>query len=124
MYWENSGTPSSMSCPDCDFTFDVDFVYDEASSSYTNAGCSEFEGDFSFAIGYNPDYYYPSYGPLPSVMYYVDYYSAWYWYGVAYFNETTGVLYHSNGVTDYYPVEYNDKNYYLTYLFYGKATIE
>ncbi|MBK7755489.1 MAG: putative metal-binding motif-containing protein [Deltaproteobacteria bacterium] len=34
MYWENSGTPSSMSCPDCDFTFDVDFVYDEASSSY------------------------------------------------------------------------------------------
>jgi hypothetical protein len=123
MYWENSGTPSSLSCPDCDFTFDVDFVYDEASSSYTNSGCSELEGDFSITIGYNPDYYYPEYGPLPSVVYYIDYYSAWYWYGAAYFNSTSGELLHSNGVTDY-PYKYNGKKYYLTYLFYGQAYIE
>ena len=118
MYWSSLGVGSSNVCPDCDYAFDVDFTYDTVNSSYSDADCEAYVGDFSLTLAYDADYYYPDYGPVPSLFYYNASDASWEFYSVGWFDTTSYVIYNYWG---YFNAERSGK--YYTDLWYGWAYV-
>lgn len=119
MYWDSLGVGSSNVCPDCDYAFDVDFTYDTVNSSYTDASCASYAGDYSLTLAYDADYYYPAYGPLPSLFYYNPDYASWEFYSVARLDTSYYKLYNYWGYYNYKA----DNGKYYTNLWYGVAYV-
>lgn len=105
----SSGSPSSTNCPDCDYTFDVDFEGD--------GGCYSGGLSIQWTIGYAPDYYYYNGSYYDILMVY--YYGTWY--------PTFWVTSSDSSSFNYataWGANYGSSNTNYDYYWYGSATVE
>ena len=103
-----------MGCPDCEFIFDIEGIYD-AASSWDDGTCKSLAGDLSFTYGYVSDYY--GYGSY--VMYYSPEYGAFSPWAAASLSGSS--LSYEYGYEDW---DYYGNGTYYTYLWAGEAEIE
>jgi hypothetical protein len=114
LYWASLGTPISL-CAGCEFTFEVDMIYD-ASVSYDDGSCPMLADNVTYRYGYVEDYY--GYGGY--LMY--GFGSGFYAWAYASFDGTT-FDYHI-GPLDY-PYDYYGAypGYYYTNYWTGSAEL-
>jgi hypothetical protein len=113
--YDASGVPSVIPCPDCEFAFDVDFVYNTSVSEDPYGYCAS--DGYERSWGLILDYEIPDYGAYDVIAYYFSGYG-WYPLSVA---EWDGSLLQYHAFTMY---NYEYGAYYYTGMISGEALIE
>jgi len=121
LYWNTIGTPSTQTCDECEFLFDVELLFEDDLST-DNGTCWSIAEDRDFTYGFAVDIY--GYGLSWAI---INYYSYLYAFAYAEFEDNTFLYssgfidYYYDGYSGYYP-EY--AGYYFTRYTYGIAHVE
>ncbi len=121
LYWDLSGTPAEL-CPDCLWTFDVDFSWDESRGSQ-EIDCFEGAPDtgWTWTLGLSLDWY--DFG-VPVLWYYVESYEYYaYWYPLWIARWEYPALTFGDGSYEYEVLEDGESMYYTLY-WNGTATVQ
>ena len=116
-YFNTTGTPTEMSCPECEWTLKFELIYDSERSVDTG-DCGE-TASREWTMGYDADY--GGDAGYEVIWYYFRDYAEWNPIWGAYSDGVGGLVF-GGGQLDYYYLD-NDVPYYYTLYWYGYGTL-